>query len=279
MKLPSFRAGFLSSGSKGNCFYLKCGEDSLLLDAGISCREIFNRASAIGLDLSGVKALLITHEHSDHIRGAEVLSRKLKIPVYATEGTAAYMSDAGGDYFGFEKFKAGKDFEIGKIKIKSLPVWHDAADPTAYSFESEHGSTAVVTDLGEPSLGLLNDLPDMRLFFLESNHDLLMLARGGYPPHLKARIRSRFGHLSNEQAAKFALLAMQKRGVQIERLVLSHLSEQNNAPQKALQPVKNILLPHSERVKIDVAAQREPSRIYDESGKIVGGGKGTLPLD
>jgi len=230
----------LYSGSSGNCLFLSDGKTKLLIDSGMSGKRIIEALVAIGENPSELSAVLVSHEHSDHIRGAGIISRKFDIPIYANENTWKAMEQALGpvnikNKLYFDNFK---DFEIGNIFVKAFPIPHDAVDPVGFNFFLDNKKITTATDIGHMTNKLLKYLMGSDLLLLESNHDIEMLKVGSYPWPLKKRILGERGHLSNEMAGKIvAYLA--KNGT--KKFLLGHLSRENNFPELAYQTVCNVL--------------------------------------
>ncbi len=226
--MREFAFAVLSSGSRGNSCYLEGPEGALLVDAGLSGREIARRISASGGDLSRVRAMVLTHEHADHVRGAEVLAARLEVPVFATAGTLGRMEE------GFPPGRAiepGEEFAAAGFTLLPFLLPHDAAEPVGLVVRCGGLSLGMATDLGYPSAPARERLAGCDAVVLESNHDERMLIDGPYPWHLKQRIRSRRGHLSNHASAGL-LMDIAHPGLQA--VVLAHLSETNNLPGLAL---------------------------------------------
>jgi phosphoribosyl 1,2-cyclic phosphodiesterase len=233
------RVAVLASGSRGNCAVLSSSEGSILVDAGISCRETLKRMKAIGEDPHRIKAIVISHEHADHVAGLQVLSARLKVPVYITEATydswRKFTRDKEGKPAKLEQreyFQAGRSFSIGDITINPFTIPHDAADPCGFTFKAEGVKIGMATDLGYLPYSVKHHLRACDGLLIESNHDLEMLRNGPYPWMVKQRVMSRVGHLSNSALADF--LGSDYDG-SAAFLVLLHLSEQNNYPELAHQ--------------------------------------------
>lgn len=246
----------LASGSKGNCHALSHGGRTLLIDAGLSLKQIRQRLSDLGQDPGGVGAIAITHEHSDHISALDVILRRTTWAVLATAETRRAVQarqQEAIDPGRWIEVKAGAatDWEGWRVLPFALP--HDAADPVAYRVEVGGWASAVVTDLGHPTALVADHVQDLELLVLEANHDVDMLREGDYPPHLKARILSRVGHLSNEAMADLLARACSPR---LRRVVLAHLSESNNLPELARLAAEAVLA--GSRVTLAVAHQRHP---------------------
>jgi phosphoribosyl 1,2-cyclic phosphodiesterase len=216
----------LASGSKGNSLYIETGGTRLLIDAGLSARELQLRLAAIDVDPSSVHAIVISHEHSVHIRGAGTLSRRYHIPVLASHGAARQLRTLIGKTEQID-FSAGDSFDFRDLRIEPFPISHDALDPVGFVIESEEGRIGVATDLGIVTRLVQTRLAGCRVLVLESNHDEEMLLNGPYPWHLKQRIKSRQGHLANSDSA---LLLEELLHDGLEGVLLAHLSETNNDP-------------------------------------------------
>jgi len=216
----------LASGSKGNALYIETGDTRLLVDAGLSARELQHRLAVIGVDPASVHAIVISHEHNDHIRGAGTLSRRFHIPVLTSHIAARQLRSLIGKTEQTD-FSAGDEFAFRDLLIEPFPISHDAADPVGFVVESREGRVGVATDLGIVTRLVQARLAGCRVLVLESNHDEAMLQNGPYPWHLKQRIKSRQGHLSNNDSAQL-LDELLHEG--LEGVLLAHLSETNNDP-------------------------------------------------
>jgi len=229
----------LFSGSSGNCIFVKTDETSILIDAGVSCKSITEELASIGEDIRDVSAVLVTHEHIDHIKGIDVLMRKYDIPVYANEKTlCAIESKLKDPSLKHMRIIDENDFYIDDLCIQPFSISHDAADPFGYSVFGENKKVTVMTDLGKVTQSVLDAAKGSSIVLLESNHDVDMLGAGKYPYHLKRRILSAKGHLSNETAAKTAL-ELVKNGTR--GIVLGHLSINNNVESLAYATVAGYL--------------------------------------
>lgn len=220
----------IASGSNGNCYYIGDDEKAVLVDAGISSRQIMLRMNERGLKVEKIQALFLTHEHGDHSKGARVLSNKLKIPVYLTRGTSEGIIRSRPSRTVI--FNAGECLKIDNFKIYSVLKKHDALEPCSFRIEIEGISIGVFTDIGEPCENIRRHLNKCHAVFLESNYDEEMLEKGPYPYFLKKRISSAFGHLSNRQSLE---LVDKHAGPSLKHIFLSHLSEENNTPQRAAE--------------------------------------------
>ena len=237
----------LASGSRGNSALLESSRARLLVDAGVSCRETFKRLKLVGLEPRSLSAILITHEHSDHVSGLAMLAKKLGIPVFMTGGThqawARSLRDDAGQLPTLAKleiFSAGRQFQIADITVMPFTIPHDAADPVGFTFHAEGAKMAFATDLGYMPASVRDHLRRCDVLILESNHDLEMLRVGPYPWSVKQRVMSRVGHLSNDSLAQF--FAEDYDGG-ASHIVLAHLSEQNNHPEVARRTAEQALGP------------------------------------
>jgi phosphoribosyl 1,2-cyclic phosphodiesterase len=254
----------LASGSRGNCAIVESSSTRILVDAGISCRETFKRMKAVGDDPHSLSAIVITHEHSDHVYGLVVLARKLKIPLFMTGAThqawARSVRDATGeppDTDRVEFFSSGRGFQIGDIAVMPFTIPHDAADPVGFTFRAEGVKVGVATDLGYMPASVCDQLRACDVLMLESNHDVEMLRVGPYPWSVKQRVMSRVGHLSNEALANFFVTDYDGCASYI---VLAHLSEQNNHPELARRAAELALGSRQQRLwgnQLMLASQAE----------------------
>ena len=245
----------LYSGSSGNAAYLKTAKACLLIDAGKSMRDIERALEAIGARHNRIDGILVTHEHSDHIKSAGSLSRKYSIPIYANEATFSAMEGKIGPVSlkNIRTFCTGQDFFIQDICIHPYAIPHDAAEPVGYCFYNGGSKISMMTDLGHVPDKLLDVVEKSNLLLLESNHDLDMLAKGPYPQYLKTRIAGRKGHLSNLAAAQ-ALLKLKERG--LGQVILGHLSETNNTAATAVKTVYSVLGQNGVELELLVSGQR-----------------------
>lgn len=244
----------VASGSNGNCYYIGNETSAILVDAGISCRQILNRMAEKDLNPAKLKAVFISHEHSDHMRGARVLEKKLKVPVYLTAKTynGAYrnMQPVYPRYF-----VPGAEIKVGEFTVFPFAKNHDASEPC--SFRIAHGgkNIGVFTDIGEPCANVISHLGLCDAVFLESNYDEEMLVKGSYPWYLKKRISSSLGHLSNLQALE---LLRGSAGVNLKCVFLSHLSGENNTPELAFATCREL----SSRFEIRLTSRSSPAEVY-----------------
>jgi phosphoribosyl 1,2-cyclic phosphodiesterase len=249
----------LASGSRGNCALIATSSTRILVDAGLSGRETFKRLRALGERVEEISAILITHEHSDHIAGLYRLAIKLNVPVFITAPThhawkraaREAMCDSRSAVKSLlkndgavpelpkpEHFSAGRGFRVGDIEVMPFTIPHDAIDPVGFTFHAEGVKIGFATDLGYMPVSVRNHLQGCSVLVMESNHDVEMLRSGPYPWSVKQRVMSRVGHLSNDALAEF--FSNDYDGV-AEYLVLAHLSEQNNHPEIARASAEHAL--------------------------------------
>ncbi|MCR4649092.1 MAG: MBL fold metallo-hydrolase [Lachnospiraceae bacterium] len=229
----------IASGSSGNCIYVGDDNTHILIDVGISAKAVEEGLNKLDLTIGDIDAILVTHEHSDHIKGLGVVERKKEIPVYASMGTieGIYSAKSLGS-FNLDTLKSLRDlssFEIGDFTFTPHPVFHDANEPLCFSFENNKKKAAVVTDLGHYDEELIDFLGGLDYMVIEANHDIRMLQTGPYSYNLKRRIMSDEGHLSNESSGKFISRLLNDN---IQGIMLAHLSDMNNLPDLAYEAVK-----------------------------------------
>ena len=252
----------LISGSSGNATLISDGRVHILTDCGMSGAKLKDALKKVGIAPESLSALLITHEHIDHVKGAGVIARRYGLPVYATEKTLMKMDCGPIAENLLNVITPDTDFEIGGIGICPFSIPHDAADPVGYSYFIDNDKYSLATDIGHMNDYIFEHISGSRAVLLESNHDVEMLQFGSYPYPLKRRILSDIGHLSNENAAKCAVELL-KSGT--ERIALGHLSQENNTPEIALLDTYNALTDAGSKVGEDIqltVAQRfEVTRI------------------
>lgn len=249
----------LSSGSKGNCHALSDGGRTLLVDAGLSLRQIRQRLEALGWEADAVRAVALTHEHSDHIGAVGVILRRTDWRILATAELRAALWAAQRVEIPQDRWieiQAGRPLDWEGWRVLPFALPHDAADPVAFRVEAAGCHAAVVTDLGHATALVADHCQDLDLLVLEANHDVDMLREGSYPPQLKARILSRVGHLSN---AAMAELLDRVRSPRLRAVVLAHLSESNNLPELARFAAEEVLA--GSGVDLHLAHQREPRQL------------------
>lgn len=244
----------LNSGSNGNCYYIGNDREAVLIDAGISCRETEIRMKRLGLAMEKVKAIFISHEHSDHINGVIVLSKKHQIPVFITEATHKKARIKLEKHL-INCFKADNPVQIGELTVTPFQKFHDAQDPHSFTVSSSTVTVGIFTDLGIACNNLVHHFQQCHAAFLEANYDVDMLKKGNYPFILKKRISNGQGHLSNIQALE---LFNTHRPKFMSHLILSHLSKNNNKPEL----VDELFRQHAAGTEIIVASRYEESPVF-----------------
>jgi phosphoribosyl 1,2-cyclic phosphodiesterase len=248
----------LNSGSNGNCYYIGNETEAILVDAGISCRETERRMNRCGLSMDKVKAVFVSHEHTDHISGLRVLSKKYRLPVYITDRTEQ-LCNLGLDRGLTRRFHPGEAVLVGGLAVTAFQKRHDAADPHSFIVASSSVKVGVFTDIGFACRQVIHHFQQCHAAFLEANYDPDMLRNGNYPYHLKRRISDGSGHLSNNQALE---LFLEHRPSFMSHLVLSHLSKNNNRPEL----VNQLFQPHAAGTNIIVASRYAPTEVYHVDG-------------
>ncbi|GAC1385777.1 MAG: MBL fold metallo-hydrolase [Ginsengibacter sp.] len=246
----------LNSGSNGNCYYIGNSTDAVLVDVGLTCRETEKRMAALGLSMDLIRAIFISHEHTDHIKGLTAIAEKYDLPVYITNKTA------GNSFISknrLRQFKTEDEIQIEGLTIVPFTKFHDAADPHSFIIKYNNITVGVFTDIGRPCTSLKKYFSLCHAAFLESNYDDDLLENGAYPIFLKNRIRGGLGHLSNNQALEVFL---QHRPAFLSHLFLSHLSKDNNCPEK----VKELFRPHARGTEIIIASRYSPTPVYNICG-------------
>ncbi len=251
----------LNSGSNGNCYYVGNGQDAVLIDAGISCRETEKRMKLLGLSMKTVKAIFISHEHTDHIKGLSTMANKYSLPIYITGLTAKHGPVMIRHLS--RSFKADEPISIGALTITPFTKQHDAADPHSFIIRYNGITAGVFTDLGMACKEVIRYFGQCHAAFLEANYDEDMLENGSYPIHLKNRIRGDRGHLSNRQALE---LFTAHRPPYMTHLLLSHLSKENNTPQIAGELFRE----QANGTKIIIASRYEPTDIITITANTAG---------
>lgn len=235
------RVCLLGSGSKGNSIYIESQKTRILIDAGLSARELKSRLEGIGGAGEDLNALLVTHEHTDHCRGVGPMARRYHLPVYLHPDTRRALPNMGR-IDDLREFDVGDAFALKDFQIETFPVTHDAAAPVGYTVETGEGKIGIATDLGIATRLVAQRLKGCRVLILESNHDEELLRDGPYPWPLKQRIRSNYGHLSNTASAQL-LRELLWEGLEV--VFLAHLSEVNNRPALAECCAGQILAPQN----------------------------------
>ena len=250
----------LGSGSAGNSYYFESDGTGILVDAGFGPRETKKRLEQVGRDIEQLQAIVITHEHYDHIRGAEAISRKFGVPLYLTRGTldASNIDRAETKIITFDN---NTTFAIGELNVHACRTIHDAADPACFVIEARDGTrVGLASDLGYVDPAVLQHLQDCDGLFFESNHDLDMLRMGTYPWSLKRRIMSRFGHLSNDDS----MSAVQRMiGADLKTLCLIHLSQKNNHEQIVRDMAARLLAKTGVQLELGIAQQFQPTGLFE----------------
>lgn len=244
----------LASGSNGNCYYIGNRTDAVLIDAGISCKQILLRMEQRRLNPAKIKALFITHEHSDHARGARVLSKKLGIPVFMTPGTFHSLRPEDQP-FSTQFISSEQMIPLGHFKIHPFSKNHDATEPCSFRVEYDDWHIGVFTDIGQACQSVISNLKKCHALFLETNYDEQMLWNGPYPYMLKKRVASDFGHLSNLQAYE---LLRDHSGPELLHVFLSHLSGENNTPQKAFQQFSTL----TDRFNVHLTSRSDATEVF-----------------
>ncbi|WP_299582788.1 MBL fold metallo-hydrolase [uncultured Sunxiuqinia sp.] len=243
----------LASGSNGNCYYVGNEKEAVLVDAGLSARQIQLRLEQKQIDPSKLKAVLITHEHSDHCRGARVLGKRMGIPVYLTKKTFLAMRKAVRPETP-RWFEPNEEFQVGEFSVLPFSKQHDAVEACSFRVSYAGKHVGVMTDIGEACERVKAEFARCHAVFLESNYDDDMLMNGPYPYYLKQRVASDRGHLSNEQAC---LLLKEHAGEQLHTILLSHLSGENNTPEKAYAVFESL----SQTYRIELTSRHAPTEI------------------
>ena len=250
----------LSSGSAGNAYWFESDGTAILVDAGIGPRDTKKRLEIVGRDIRNLSAIVITHEHYDHIRGAEKIARKYEVPIYLTRGTldAANLDDTDLKTVCFEN---DTSFTIGELQVHARKTIHDAADPACFVIEARDGTRiGIASDLGYVNPEVMEHLTGCDGLFFEANHDLDMLRGGSYPWSLKRRIMSRFGHLSNDDAVS----AVQRLlGAELKALCMIHLSQKNNHESIVADMCTRLLRRTGASLEFSIAKQFEPTGLFD----------------
>ena len=247
----TLRVCVLASGSKGNAIYVDNGETAVLVDAGLSGVEIRRRMEAAGLEIARLKAIVVSHEHNDHVRGVGILARRYDLPVHISSGSAKAAAGMLGRIDKLVPFEMGRTFAIQGLVIHPFSTSHDASDPAGFTIAANGRKIGIATDLGLATGMVKEHLKSCGLLVLEANHDPRMLIEGPYPWPLKQRIQSRNGHLSNQDSRD--LLAEIKHDG-LCHVILAHLSETNNTPEKALHAALQAL-DAQDRFQLHVACQ------------------------
>ena len=257
----------IASGSSGNCIYIGSEDTHILIDAGISRKRIVDGLKEVDLSLNDISAVFVTHEHSDHIKGLGVMSRKEAINIYSTEGTINGIKDTSSlgeipdDVF--IPIMPDTDIKVKDLNIHAFSVSHDAADPVAYTVSDGRNKAGIITDLGFYDDYIVNNLEGCEAMIVEANHDINLLQVGSYPYYLKRRILGNKGHLSNETSGQLINSLLNDK---VKSIMLGHLSKENNYDKLAYETVRLAIDMSANEFKaadfnIEVASRNEPSRI------------------
>ena len=256
--LMSLYISSLNSGSNGNCYYIGNDDEAVLIDAGLSCRETEARMRRLGLSMKKVKAVFVSHEHTDHVKGLAGIASKYGLPVYVNEKTRPGCYHLKPEHA--VHFDSHETVSIGTLNITGFPKFHDAADPHSFIISCNAVTVGVFTDLGRPCDELIKYFKKCHAAFLEANYDEEMLENGRYPYFLKNRIRGGHGHLSNKQALE---IFVRHRPGFMSHLLLSHLSKDNNCPEL----VQHLFSANAGNVNVSVASRYNESEVFYISAK------------
>lgn len=248
------RFSVLGSGSKGNCTLVEAGTTRLLIDSGFSGKEVVRRLQWLGIEPTSLTAIVVTHEHDDHVKGIGVLARRLNLPVFANEGTHRAAEAKINRLPVACDFGVGESFAIGELLIHPFAISHDASDPVGFVFSDGQQQLGYCTDTGTITRLIQHHLRRCQAVILEANHDVQMVKNGPYPLMLQQRVLSSRGHLANEDAVSLAALLA---GEQLRLLVLAHLSAINNHPDLVLQAVQRHL-PENDALRVVLSGQDQP---------------------
>lgn len=253
----------LASGSSGNCFYVENNGKGILIDAGISSKQIVERLHMLKKNPEKIRGIFITHEHSDHIRGADVFARNFRVPIYVNKKTAKAAKTESKTLCSnldlIKYIKNDETLKIGGMNVEAFSKSHDCADPVSYNIENGK-RVSVITDVGHACKNVISHVSDSDFLFMESNHDEVRLERGPYPYFLKQWIRSNTGHLSNMQAA---LCVLEHGSPKLKHIVLSHLSKTNNTEKLAMETF-DCLLKHRKDLnpKVSLSTREKPTSLF-----------------
>ena len=250
----------LYSGSSGNCSYIETDNTKVLVDCGMTCKKITESLDSIGIDFNDIDGILITHEHSDHIKGLQVSCKKFNVPIYANEKTFNSIKQDIPDT-NKHIFKTNEKFEIKDLEIFPFSIPHDAADPCGFNLSNNNDKISIATDIGHMTSSIMNKLEGSSFLLIESNYEPEMLKCSSYPYMLKKRILGPNGHLSNKDAGT-AISSLVSSG--INNIMLGHLSRQNNFPELAYKTVVESLLSNKnnlENLSLCVANRDKPDEI------------------
>ena len=256
----------LYSGSSGNCLFINSNHTKILVDSGVSCKKICEGLESIGASINDIDAILVTHEHSDHIQGLGTTSQKFNIPVYANLETWNAMEKQRSkiNENNIHIFENDKDFKLNDLTIHPFSTPHDAANPCGFNIHNGSKRLSIATDLGHMNDKIISELYDSSFVFLEANYDPEILKVSKYPFPLKQRISGPHGHLSNTSAGKTVSNLLFKKD--LKEVMLGHLSKENNFPELAYQTVANELMENNNdinEIKLSVASRNNPSKLVN----------------
>ncbi|NGX37346.1 MAG: putative metallo-hydrolase YycJ [Chlamydiae bacterium] len=247
----------LASGSKGNALYIGTRHTKVLIDAGISTRMLIKKLSEINVDLSDIDAIVVTHEHTDHIRGIAKLGCKMGFPVFANSETARAIYESIGDAPKFKIFSTGEKFEFGDLEFDPFSIQHDAMDPVGFTIQTGSVKIGICADLGFATTLVTSKLQKCDYLYLEANHQVEMVHACPRPPVYKQRVLSRLGHLSNVQSAELLQALLHPK---LKHVHLAHLSGECNSPELAKKVIQEMLDAQKASVEVSIAHQNEVSR-------------------
>jgi len=250
----------LGSGSKGNTIFVESGTTAILVDGGFSGREIADRMTLIGRDISCLKAVFVTHEHHDHISGVGVVSRRCRVPVFANQGTFRGAGKRLSKLFERGEFQTGDLVDFDGLQIRSFAISHDTSDPVGFVIDDGASRLGICTDTGISTRLISRRLALCDALVLEFNHDPVMLKKGPYPQSLKQRVNSSQGHLSNGDGAGL-LDSVVHTG--LRHVVLAHLSETNNLPEIAYREAEKVVKDRLELSVLTISEQQRPTRLFE----------------
>jgi len=235
----------IASGSNGNCYYVGNSKEAILIDGGVSAKQIITRMERLNLDINKIKGIVVTHEHGDHVRGIPVITRKCNLPVYITQNTLGAASlDVAPSLINI--IEQNGTTQIGDLKLSTFSKYHDACEPLSVTVSFNNKSVSVLTDIGFPCDNIIKSVANSDVVFLETNYDEKLLESGDYPVYIKKRISGKEGHLSNLDSAQLIYKYASSR---LKFLLLSHLSENNNTASRARNIMKEAL---EKRPELDV---------------------------
>ena len=245
----------LASGSNGNCYYVGHGDDAILIDVGVSAKQVEQRMRNLGVLPGSIKAVFITHEHTDHIRGLAVFCKRNQVPVYLTEGTykgAAIQLPSSL----LRIIKPNESVSIGCLRVTGVPKYHDACEPCSFTISDGVHNLGLLTDIGRVCEQVERVIRQSDVLLLEANYDEALLENGGYPFFLKQRIRGGSGHLSNQLALDAVL---RFKSSKLRHLILGHLSGKNNT----VALVEAMFVPHCQDIRLSVAGREKETALFD----------------